>query len=595
MKSLYAIPIDELLVELPFSWLPDETLFSLASRYHRIAGHAQAGETGLRLFGHRTRGSAHDLPSRIGELVRRTDTKLGTVESIVRQRTLLPFYLPLRSAAQAAEAIGAMEGDGIGALKFKLGLLTSRFRANHPLKACHACMASDRARWSVAYWHLTHQIPGVWLCPEHGEPLKESLVKSNGVERFLWHLPAEELLIAPWKKSDQPENLDQCVVSRLHRLANGAQALFSLQPGVHLDHAQLIETYRRRLSDMGLITAGGRLRSRVLASSYFQDVAAMAGVYELSSLPATAEQAGVQVGRILYGPRGGTHPLRHLLIITWLFENWNEFWQAYSSIESSITPAVSCATRLPTHRAIDASIKEHVLELLRANDQTMSSIANQFGLDPSTVMAWAASIGMISPRRPKKLKDSIRGALAAALCDGMDKEAAANEFNVSITTITRLLRTEVGLRAKWASARDARARLNAQTAWRNAIQCNPNLTIKFLRMIEPAAYAWLYRNDRGWLKAQSSAIVAHQERGNHASVRWDERDAELSVLVAQACLEIANSHSGKRISLWQIYQRVPELKAKISQLHRMPLTLRAWESCRLLKSRQCAKDLTTAA
>src|SRR3546814_4771453 len=48
-------------------------------------------------------------------------------------------------------------------------LLTSRFRANHPLKACPACMTKDLDDHQTTYWRLDHQFPGVWHCPVHGE------------------------------------------------------------------------------------------------------------------------------------------------------------------------------------------------------------------------------------------------------------------------------------------------------------------------------------------------------------------------------------------------------------------------------------------
>jgi hypothetical protein len=47
-----------------------------------------------------------------------------------------------------------MEGDTLAHFKLRLGILTSRFRANHPLKACVVCMAADRNRFGWAYWHL---------------------------------------------------------------------------------------------------------------------------------------------------------------------------------------------------------------------------------------------------------------------------------------------------------------------------------------------------------------------------------------------------------------------------------------------------------
>lgn len=124
------------------TWLPDETLFSLCSRYHSLSGNQSASTTCQQLFGHAQFGTAHDFPSKVGEFATRTRGELGTAESIVLQRSLLPYYLPFRSEADQVDALDAMLGRGIGSLKFRLGILTSRFRANHPLKACRGQVAT---------------------------------------------------------------------------------------------------------------------------------------------------------------------------------------------------------------------------------------------------------------------------------------------------------------------------------------------------------------------------------------------------------------------------------------------------------------------
>ncbi len=70
------------------------------------------------------------------------------------------------------------------------------------------------------------------------------------------------------------------------------------------------------------------------------------------------------------------------------------------------------------------------------------------------------------------------------------------------------------------------------------------------------------------------------------SVRWDERDAHLSKAVLDAALTLSHSNSGKPLRLWQLYQAVPELKAKLASLHRLPLTSRVIETALGRRSRR---------
>lgn len=176
------------------AWLPDETLFSLASRWHRLAGAPRAATTSLRLFGSAQAGTRHDFPSGLTHFAQASSGCWGDEHQLATRHTLLKFYQPFLPDVLCGDLIQQMAGPSIAHLKFKLGLLTSRFRAHHPLKACPLCMQSDRDQFGWPYWHLSHQYPGVWVCPIHGVPLQETTQKSTGVGRFLWHLPDETTL-----------------------------------------------------------------------------------------------------------------------------------------------------------------------------------------------------------------------------------------------------------------------------------------------------------------------------------------------------------------------------------------------------------------
>src|SRR5687768_742508 len=110
-------------------WLPDETVFSWASRYHKLAGHRLPAQTCLALFGDRRHGSQHDFPTRLERFVDQTAGQLGTPENVALDHTLLRYYLVSRGQGEVAAAISSLVQPTSGVLKFRLGILTSRFRA----------------------------------------------------------------------------------------------------------------------------------------------------------------------------------------------------------------------------------------------------------------------------------------------------------------------------------------------------------------------------------------------------------------------------------------------------------------------------------
>jgi hypothetical protein len=154
---------------------------------------------------------------------------------------------------------------------------------------------------------------------------------------------------------------------------------------------------------------------------------------------------------------------------------------------------------------------------------------------------------------------------------GIDKREVAEAGKVSLQTITTLLRTEVGLHEEWKLAGFKNAQRRNRRRWARTISKNPLSGVKAARMNEPSVYAWLYRNDRAWLAERTNEMSRVASSGGRR-VDWDTRDSKLSSQVRQVALHLAEEGAVERIKLFQLYQKIPELKAKLSKLDRLPLT-----------------------
>lgn len=569
-------------------WLPDEIFFSLVSRNHYLWGHGADWRTSQLLFGSRQIGIHHDLPNGVGVFAERTNNQLGTADEIVRERTLLKYYGRFLSAENEQEAVLALSGHTVAHLKFRLGLLTSRFRANHPLKACTACMAADVLEHGWAYWHMEHQFPGVWWCNTHGIPLRESLLKSTGVGRFLWYLPDGNSL------REWPDDIQIQIESAATQLSSLARTTTDLiagtQPGA-LEPERLYRAYRVELAQRGWLTETGSLRLAVVADSYLDYARWLRFLPELDALPSTIEESKAQIGRLLRPMYGGTHPLRHILIIDWLFGEAGSFLSLYRSLSEqgdSSAGEVGNKTDSAHEESESQALSEKLIQLMTVEGLSARATAQKLGIDTSTVMVWAARHGIEVSRRPKIMKADRRPLLIADLCNGMDKAEAAKKYGVSIETITRLLLSEIGLHDAWKNARFEQARAKARNEWSKLLAEQAVLGTKILRSMNPAAYAWLYRNDRTWLQEN---LPARRANTNTSRIDWDQRDLSLSAMVEAAALEISSKGGKSKIQLWQLYQQVPELKAKLSVLDRLPLTRRVIERALDRRPGQLTTDL----
>jgi transposase-like protein len=543
--------------------LPDETFFSLASRHHALAGHRLPEHTSLALFGRRRWGYQHDFPSPLDAFVERTAGQLGSTDEIAQAHTILPFFLAARNEAASQDARLALAQVQAGSLKFRLGLLTSRFRAHHPLKACPACSQEDAATHGWTYWHRTHQFPGVWMCLRHALPLQVSSLKSTGVSRFGWMLPHSADL-----NPTAVVSADDSSREALQRFS-GLAAQWGVLPNGSLESSILARTYRTRLEDMGL--SGHRVK---LASAYCEAIAALRIAPDLCALPGQGREAVHSINRWVFAPQEATHPLRHLSFIYWLFRSWDDFTKAYAREAAAGVPTV--ATDSPAGVQFDAR-KASLIEGI-AGGRSVSSLARELGSAVQTAQAWAANAGMSTPKRAKQLKDVRYTALLQDLRCGGDKATLAKKYGISVETVTRVLRTEVGLSTAWRQARWHAAQNDARALWTEALVQFRHLGLNVARNQEAAAYAWLYRNDRAWL-LEINQTIKRPPPNPGPRLDWDQRDLELAEAVHQAAADLwaqkRTVGAPARLRVGELCQRLPELKAKLSALNRLPLTLKA--------------------
>ncbi len=553
-------------------WFPDETVFSFCARYRVLSGHRLSAETTLDLFRHARLGSAHDFPCRIDRFCARMDGQMGTSEEVIRQHTILPFYLPFVSAEKADLAVRTLRGDSIGSLKFVLGLLTSGFRAAHPLKACAECMNEDADRFSVAYWRVSHQLPGAWYCIRHKTPLLLSRQKINGVQRFNYMLPANAEL---YRWDSEPSILPEQEDAPGMLLARVVSEIWSALPGEHYSLPTAAPVYSNRIVERGFVKRSGRPNLQSAAASFLDFCISLRRAPDSLPLPSNETDSHRWLSRILQSPKSGMHPLRHATTITWLFGSFEAFRKQYRYAAITQSEQRGLAFGASGGRVVanaDNAVRQSLLERVRSG-LSVRKASMDAGVSIQTGLAWAAESGIDVERRPSKLLPEVHAELVSAALAGNAKEQIESDLGISRTTLNRAIRSVPGLAAKWRAAQGVELLAAHRAQWLAAINDHPTLGAKALRLIEEDLYAWLYRHDRQWLLAITprDPICRH-----HAPrVQWDARDVELASAVRVAALELSQERPGARIQLRHLRERVHSLTPQLSNLHRLPLTLKA--------------------
>lgn len=514
------------------NWFKDETFYSICSRQHYYLGNLDSASTFNWLFGRPKAHTHHDFPINLGLLNPEAIATWGSPTSIILNHSIVPFFFPFQSRPQVEEALEVLKSSSLGSLKYRLGLVTGRFGAEHPLKACTECIISDREVHGVAYWHLSHQYPGVILCPEHHSRLRLSIKNRQWSGRFQWLLP-DNAVLAP----DTGMGISSNDQRRLLDLAKAILELATYGLEKTFESVIVAEIYRDVLGNLGAHQPG--LES--LEESLARYTSQLQLYPPLTVLPITRAGATALLKQLTRSPRGHCHPLKHLAVITWLFGALTPFVDEYDRLQNRST---SCAHRPSPVESVKSKV---------------------------SVMSTAPASNEIIKRRPKVLKEKIRSSILDRLKKGEDKASTCAEFGITISTLNKLLRSEPKIRQQWLKNYKASLKSQHRSLWLITVKAFQSPGAKQIRTIIPKVYIWLYRNDKQWLERHTKALSSKRS-GNHSKIDWDKRDSDLLSSIVSALKIKAGNQPDTLVGKSRLNTLFPNLSKALEAKNHYPLT-----------------------
>lgn len=499
---------------------PDETLYGLIARTHRLGGDITGEATSQRLFGHPTAGLRNDLPCNLDHLSRATDGLLGDALAISARLTTLPYFLRFKPLEVELQVHTAVMGSPGKHFKHQLGLPPAPCRASLPFYACTHCMEEDSERYGIASWHRSHQLPGSLLCPIHAEPLLEVSSRLNPHSQGSFALPEDVRLFEPHASL----LLDDRASTTLLRIARlNHDILQGLLPQPY-QRALLPQVYRQGLRAHGLLTRGGLVRAQAYVRWIRDYFGSIRNVRPFCYVLSDVHEATLL--RAVRKPREDLHPLYHALLIDAIFGGWECFVQAYAweaCMEGQEAIPFPVVTNIPKHigefvKALEAS----------APEMSIRSLARQHGMDIATGIRWAGKLGVPDlPRRPKVLHHALKNTVIEALLKGEAQRDVAKQTGLSRATVDRVCQERPGLHKAWRQANHERKRTDARNALLAYIHEHPTTTLADARLVSPPGYCWLRRHDPEWLQlALPKKVPAVTPRAvpNRSIVDWKARD-----------------------------------------------------------------------
>ena len=484
---------DDLFGSIP-SFLPlltdGETLFSWAARYHRLSGNVLAMQSSIQLFGDRRAGLRHDFPSHLDRFVEITQRQLGDAEILAYEHTVFGFFAPFQDAEGAEAVLAQMRGGSVEKVKSALGLLPSRLGAFFPLKACQDCIKDDLKKYSVSRWHLEHQWPSVWICRKHRKMLHVLKREFQSRDLRQWLLP-EDIKDDEWLI---PVISSRSMKSKLLWIAELSAHIASLR-GRHFGSQLLRYIYLLRSKERGWLFTDGSVKLALVRQAFLKYYRGMEEIPGFDIVLSAQAVHGGMLGLLMRQYDWRRHPVKHLLLMAFLFKSVSEFDAAYERVRETYAEGGT--------EALDEMIGEEwrydLKRLVETEHRSLSSAARAIGIPLCVAMRVARQHGISYKRLLRVANTALEVRILEMIMAGQGRDEILRETGIKKTLLRDLMAREPELRDAWQKKDFERRRTVYRKKYLELIDLHRGVPIKKFRTVSGNGFSWLYRNDREWL------------------------------------------------------------------------------------------------
>lgn len=334
----------------------DELLYSILARYRLFTADGASSQTLKSAFGPNHRYIQVGLPGRLRHLAANLPGSLWTADKLAYDHTLLPYYQRFASPRLSGRLVaGVMEGWTKGVCEVFV-----RQANRHPtLNFCPDCVAADKNAVGMSVWHRVHQLPGVFICPEHGSELRTTGVMTT-LQTQLIQCPDEPLAGEP-----VPALLDRPAAESVAR-----NSLWLLRNhSSPTDRTALRAGVRAMLRDAGWIR-----QSNIVRPGLRQAVADKLGASHLDKLGCSLPPVGNRAAWLCWTweelPEIRAHPLRYLLLLAFLERNAADLFAFVDMPLPDDSPVIVSRmgglTQQPVPRTVIQKHRDRVLLAIRS-------------------------------------------------------------------------------------------------------------------------------------------------------------------------------------------------------------------------------------
>lgn len=544
---------------------PDELLYSIIARFGARAGILSPKILIEEIFGSKTATAIVDLPCNLVHLCTKFPIGSKIIPGLlINKHTLFPIYEPFAFKEKSRKVYNAMLGNYGGNIHGLLGLLAGNIKYPKSLRFCPACWKEEQNKYGEGYWHRLHQVPGVEVCPIHHILLQDSCVDLKKANKHEF-IPASSnhCISRPMKFTFSIQIFNELIniAKDIEWILNNKITIKSL--------LWLREQYVQLLIGKNLASVTGRVHQSDFIAEfrnyYGQDL-----LKRLQS-PVSEKHEG-WLSELVRKPRKTFHPLRHILLIRFLFGSVASFFAENHTIKPFGAGPWPCLNAAATHYGMEV----------------VKKIAISYCYDTKRpIGTFTCSCDFVYSRRGPDVSPEDRYKIGRIKSYGAVWEQKLKMLlgqKLSTRSIAKTLRVDSKTVKKYSKLWDVLEPLctemnvkennakNKMEEWTQLCVQYSGMSVTFFRKMRPDLYMWLYRHQKEWLLSYSSKMKCHEKKISQR-VNWEERDVQLHKKLKQEVSKIL-SGEGKpiRITVSSLGKRLGILSLLEKKIYKLPQT-----------------------
>lgn len=537
----------------------------MIARYHTHSGNLNFVDTIRDLYGKSQLKAIPDLASNLNAIYENLKVfNYLPQEELLEKHTMYLYYTNFTNSKikEQTKQIILYESNKSKVYRI-LGILGNKIKEHKFFRICNKCLEEDFQKYGENYWHLIHQLPSVFYCHKHPD---EILLDSK-----IWYRKGSRIefksasLMGNGVQNSSELKLFEKNKGILKRITKESVKIATQRYDWDLENIH--EVYRVMLNTKGYLSAKGTVNQTKLGRDLLEYYIEELLVYLNCELKIGDNNCWLRL--ITSKHRGIFHSLKYILLLVFLNKTLDDIEKlkcerylpfgtgkypclnpAVEHYKQRVISSVAITTCTDTRKPVGTFSCDCGFVYSRRGPDIDKADKFKVGRIKSFGPVWQAKLmqlatSELSPYQIAQLLDCDYATVKKYMTNLKDKSSNNNEPLMDL-------------------------RIRKETEWLNLIEKYPDFTITQLREMNPALYAWHYRNNSDWLKENSPRMTEKVTANNR--VDWEKRDLEILHLVKKAIQKLYAVEKPVYVNKSRVAKEIGQLSLLEKRLDKLPKT-----------------------